>query len=189
MPTDTSINQQTLLSAIRNNDEKALKLLYQSNYPKVENYVLENNGSIDQARDIFQEAFISLWRNIQLDRFHPQHETSLDAYLFRIAKNKWLDQLRLLKRNQTVALRQESDEMEELELSKDEHELLKSVKQNFGRLGNICRDILQRFYYRRQSMKKIAEAMGWAEATARNNKYRCLQQLRKLITTKNPDHE
>lgn len=188
MPTDTSINQQTLLSAIRNNDEKALKILYQNNYPNVEKYVLENSGSIDQARDIFQEAFISLWRNIQLDRFHPQHETSLDAYLFRIAKNKWLDQLRLQKRNQTVALK-DSREIEELELTADENEFLKSIKKNFMRLGDVCRDVLQRFYYLRQSMKTIAGAMGWTEATARNNKYRCLQQLRKLITTKNPDHE
>ena len=189
MPTDTSINQTTLLSAIKNNDEKVLKLLYQSNFARVEKYVQENSGTTEQAKDIFQEAFISLWRNIQLDRFQPHHETSLDAYLFRIAKNKWLDHLRIQKRNQTVSLKAESNEPRELELSAEEQYLLKSIKDNFRRLGEICQKVLERFYYLRQSMKTIAESMNWTEATARNNKYRCLQQLRKLITAKNPNHE
>lgn len=190
MPTDTSINQQTLLSAFRNNDEKALKILYQNSYHKVERYVLENNGSISEAKDIFQEAFIALWRNIQLDRFQPQHDASLNAYLFSIARNKWLDHLRNAKRNQTISITIESNGIENIqELTEEESRSLKGIKESLKMLGDVCREVLKRFYYRRQSMRTIAEEMNWTEATARNNKYRCLQQLRKYVNAKNPDHE
>lgn len=190
MPTDTSINQLTLLSAIRNNDEKALKILYQNNYYKVERYVMENTGTSNEAKDIFQEAFIALWRNIQLGRFQPEYEGSLDAYLFSIAKNKWLDHLRNVKRNQTVSITIESNGIENIqELTEEENRSLKNIKESLKLLGDICREVLKRFYYQRQSMRTIAEEMNWTEATARNNKYRCLQQLRKFVNAKNPDHE
>jgi RNA polymerase sigma factor (sigma-70 family) len=190
MPTDTSITQPTLLSAIRNNDEKALKVLYQNNYHKVKRYVLENTGTASDAKDIFQEAFIVMWRNIQLDRFQPAQESSLDAYLFTIARNKWLDHLRQAKRMQTVSIAIESNGIENIqELTEEESRSLKEIKESLKMLGDLCREVLKRFYYQKQSMKTIAEEMNWTEATARNNKYRCLQQLRKYVNAKNPDHE
>lgn len=190
MPTDTSINQPTLLSAIRNNDEKALKTLYQNNYRKVERYVLENSGTTNEAKDIFQEAFIALWRNIQLDRFQPHNGTSLDAYLFSIARNKWLDYLRNVKRSPIVPMTNESNGIENIhELTEIESRSLKNINESLKLLGDVCKEVLRRFYYQRQSMKTIAEEMDWTEATARNNKYRCLQQLRKLVNNKNPGHE
>lgn len=189
MSRETSFNYREQFDAIRQNDEKALKHLYQSNYSKVEKYVLDNSGTIEEAKDIFQEAFISLWRNIQLDRFQPQHETSLDAYLFRIAKNKWLDQLRSVRKNNTVPLTENWEQAEEMkELTDKEQQHLENIKENFRLLGTVCRNLLERFYFYRQSMRTIAEKLNWTEATARNNKYRCLQQLRKLVNSKNTDH-
>lgn len=185
MQPDTSTNhtpQQVRVSLIKGNDENALKTLYQANYPKVEKYVLDNNGTTDEAKDIYQEAFIAVWRNIQLDRFQPQQENSLDGYLYRVAKNKWLDHLRSVKRSPLVALTHSQDGVEEVEtLSHDEEQLLENIKKNFKRLGEVCRQVLERFYYQKQSMRTIAEAMKWTEATAKNNKYRCLQQLRQLL--------
>lgn len=190
MTPDTSLKYQDQLSAIRENNEKVLKLLYQANYIKVERYVLDNSGTSDEAKDIFQEAFIALWRNIQLDRFQPQNGASLDAYLFSIARNKWLDYLRNVKRVRTISISIESNGIENIpELTVKESRSLKNIKESLQLLGEVCKEVLKRFYYQRQSMRTIAEAMNWTEATARNNKYRCLQQLRKLMNDKNPDHE
>lgn len=189
MSSDTSLNYRDQVGAIRQNDERALRDLYQSNYPKVERYVLENSGTTDEAKDIYQEAFISLWRNIQLDRFQPQHEASVDAYLFQIAKNKWLDHLRSVKKKHTVHLTDNFDQIEEIEEpGVNEQQQLKNIKKHFRQLGTICKEVLGQFYFYRQSMRTIAEKQNWTEATARNNKYRCLQQLRKLINAKNIAH-
>ncbi|HEY0040609.1 MAG TPA: hypothetical protein VGB71_08105, partial [Flavisolibacter sp.] len=58
---------------------------------------------------------------------------------------------------------------------------LAAVRENFTKLGNNCRELLNRFYFQKESLRTIALAFQWTEATAKNNKYRCLQQLRELI--------
>lgn len=68
--------------------------MYQTNYPKIEALVLKNSGSKEEAKDVFQEAFVVVWQNIKLDRFTPKNESSVDSYLYTIAKNKWMDVLR-----------------------------------------------------------------------------------------------
>jgi len=187
MRTDTQktlTDSQTQLEALRANDEKALKQFYQLNYPKVERYVLDNNGTIDEAKDIFQEAFIAVWRNIQFDRFQQQQAASLDAYLFQVAKYKWIDQLRSSKRAQLVPITNEENELIQVsELPGDMQQQIADIKSQFHSLGQICKEVLERFYYRKQSMRTIAEAMSLTEATAKNNKYRCLQRLRELLKT------
>jgi RNA polymerase sigma factor (sigma-70 family) len=171
--------------AIRNNDEKTLRLFYQDNYLKVEKYVLENNGSIDEAKDTYQEAFLAVWRNIQLDRFHPQHQTSLNGYLYQVAKYKWLDQLRRNKKqkaNSIISL----EMVEELpvQLDKEEEDYLEKVKLHYATMGEPCKSVLYRFYFLNQTMNEIAAGFSWTDATAKNNKYRCLQKLRSIVLSK-----
>lgn len=182
------MNVQEQLRALRENDEKALRLFYQANYPKVERYVLENNGSADEAKDVYQEAFIAVWRNIQLGRFQPRQGTSLDGYIYQVAKNKWLDHLRAVKRKPVIPLTDETNGLEAVpDLSEEEQQRLASIKTNLEQLGQICRDVLVRFYYHRQSMRTISIALKWTEETAKNNKYRCLQRLRESLKTNKPN--
>jgi RNA polymerase sigma factor (sigma-70 family) len=169
-------------TAIRQNDESVLRQLYVSNYPRVESFVLNNNGTSDQAKDVFQEAFIAVWRNTQLDRFQPQNGAGLEAYLFQIAKNKWMDYLRSGHYNKVVRMDTASLPAQTAdEAPHGEHEYLAAVKKHFAALGENCKKILTLYYYNNQSMKLIAEEMGWTEATAKNNKYRCIQKLKELI--------
>ena len=185
MQQDTSVSDiGSQLSAIRENDEKALKLLYQTNYPKVERYVLENNGTADEAKDIYQEAFIAVWRNIQLDRFQLLRRTSLDGYLYQVAKYKWLDHLRSSKRHQVDSLAVMEIEEASVQLEEQDEDYLEKVKSHYANLGEPCREVLQRFYFLKQSMMEIAAVFSWTEATAKNNKYRCLQKLRSMVLSK-----
>jgi RNA polymerase sigma factor (sigma-70 family) len=180
-----SIAESQQLLAIKHNDEATLKQFYLNNYPKVEKFVLNNNGSSEQARDIFQEAFIAAWRNIQLDRFIAHNESALDAYIFRIAKNKWMDHLRSGHYNKTVRMNDNLNVVEdEAEIDESEQQYLEALKKEFKNLGDNCRKILTLFYYHNHSLKKIAHSMGWTEATAKNNKYRCIQKLKELVNQK-----
>lgn len=70
----------TFFSAFKANDEVALRIFYKENYCKTKNYVLNNSGTIEHAKDIYQEAFIAVWRNIQLDKFYPENGNSLEGY-------------------------------------------------------------------------------------------------------------
>jgi len=170
------------LRAIRSNNEAALKHLYTSNFQKVENYVLNNNGTPEQAKDVFQEAFIAVWQNIQLDRFAPRTETALDGYLFTVARNKWLDHLRSGHYKNVVRI--EDSTMPDYEadtLSPEVDDHLAAIKKHFATLGENCKKILTMYYYNNDSLRTIADHMGWTEPTAKNNKYRCIQRLRELV--------
>lgn len=169
------------VEAIKENNETVLKIFYKDNYYKIEKYVLNNSGSKEEAKDIFQDAFIAVWRNIQLDKFSPENEGALAGYLYRIAKNKWLDYLRSGHYKKMVPLADAPDEIEDGLLEKEDDLYINEVKKNFDELGGNCREVLIRFYFNKESMKTIASHFNWTEATTRNNKYRCLQKLRELL--------
>lgn len=155
--------------------------LYTNNYSWAERYVVENSGSEDEAKDIFQEAFIAVWRNIQLDRFHPKNANSLKHYLHQVVKNKWLDHLRSAKRRLTKPL-YDDDKPEDTDfLHAEQQDQIDRIKTHFLQLGDVCREVLTRFYYNRESLRTISTTFNWTEATAKNNKYRCLQRLRELF--------
>ena len=172
------------LDAIKANDEDALRRLYKDNYFKIEKYVLNNNGTVEDAKDIFQEAFIAVWRNIQMDKFSPESESALEGYLYRIAKNKWLDHLRSGHYKKTTAMNDAADNIGEEILPDEDVAYINAVKENFRLLGENCRQVLSRYYYQKETMKMIAAKFEWTEATAKNNKYRCLQRLRELVKNK-----
>lgn len=177
-------NTEELISGILRGDDKLLEKLYVKNYKKVERYVLANNGSAADAQDIYQEAFLSLWRNIQEGRFIPEQAHSLDAYLFSIAKNKWTDYLRSanfrVKRLTTDESTMNHATESEIETDDTFEKSISKVKSAFVQLGENCRELLTQFYFQKHPLRQIASHFGWTEASAKNNKYRCLQKLREL---------
>ncbi len=175
------------INAIKANDEATLKHLYDNNYHSIEKYVLKNNGSTEQAKDIYQEAFIAMWRNIQLDKFYPENENALTAYLYQVARNKWIDHLRSIPFRKNIPIDDLRHKLPEegTDEENEDNSFINDVKRHFEKLGENCKEVLTRFYYKKHSMKKIAKRFAWTNATARNNKYRCLQRLRDLIKIQN----
>ncbi len=176
------LTQIEILEGIKNNDADIIQGIYQDQYPKVEKFVLSNNGNSQEAKDIFQEAFVAVWKNIKNERFEPENGTALNGYLYQIAKNKWLDYLRSPKYKMTMPL---ENFHEKEEIGNDDKEIqLKKIEDSFKYLGESCKELLTRFYYKKESMSMIAKAFDWTAATARNNKYRCIQRLKEMLITK-----
>lgn len=174
--------QEHIVEQIKRNDEETLRQLYLSNYPAVERYVLQNSGTEADVKDVFQEAFIAVWRNVQSGRFSVSTSGSIHNYLLRVAKNKWLDVLRQKKR-QSLSVH---DGIETLSAGNEAQDAetearLQSVKESLKYLNEQCRELLFLFYYRKESLRNIADVFSWSENTAKNNKYRCLQKLRSLV--------
>lgn len=170
-------SQQEIIQGIKSNDTRVLREFYQSQYPKIEQYVMANGGGADDAKDIYQEAFVAMWHKIRADRFLPENPTALAGFLYQIAKNKWLDKLRVSKRTQHRELTESMVDLTEEEGTDREADQIWVVNE-FRKMGDPCKEVLRRFYFLKQSMEQIAEAFAWTAATARNNKYRCLQKLR-----------
>lgn len=182
--------QLNLVDAIKTNNQLVLKQLYLNNYKKIEMYILKNNGSMPQAKDTYQEAFIAVWKNIKEDKFVPTNETAVQGYLYTIAKNKWLDFLKSSKYKKTVPYINNSTEDTFLETFEtedvlQEDEKLQNTMQAFNQLGDGCKKLLKLFYFNKKSLRTIAEELAIEEASARNKKYRCIQKLRELVVSPN----
>lgn len=189
--TKNFLEQEGLIKAIHANNEIVLKELYQKNYYKTEKYVLKNSGSLENAQDTYQEAFIAVWENVQNNKFVPQNRTALNGYIYAVAKNKWLDYLKSsrYKKTRTIdsyeyKIESELDKVQEGFQEENDYKLQKVVA-NFNNIGETCKKLLTEFYFEAKSLREIAAEFDITEATARNKKYRCLEKLRALALTQN----
>ncbi|MFK7833069.1 MAG: RNA polymerase sigma factor [Winogradskyella sp.] len=177
---------QGFIEAIQNNNTQVLKNLYTSNYPKIEILVLKNNGSKDQAKDIYQDAFLAVWQNIKQNKFVPRSESSINGYLYTIAKNKWMDVLRSQGYKKTIVASQLSHfEIKDEENNGMDDDILKDkrledVMQAFKNLGDACKSLLRKFYFEKKSINLIAKELALDSASTRNKKYRCMQKLKEI---------
>ena len=182
---DQNTITQTFVDAIKANDESALRKLYKTNYHKIETLILKNNGTREQAKDIFQDAFIAVWKNIKNNRFIPDTRGSVNGYLYTIAKNKWMDYLRSPAYKKRVSYNdRENVHMAYIpendgEAAEREKKLTLTMKA-FEKLGEGCKSLLTGFYFGKKTMEQIAKELKMDPGSVRNKKYRCMQALRKL---------
>jgi len=185
-PVNKTGTADDLILKLGSNNSLVLKEMYLENYSKTVQYILANNGTADDAKDIYQEAFIAVWRNIQLDKISFATRDDLQAYLYKAAQYKWIDKLRKNKREKTGSLNELDlpDEDPGLYMDNEDEIYLEKVKQHFAVMGEPCKELLQRFYFLKQRLSEIGDHFSWTVATAKNNKYRCIQKLRVMILAK-----
>jgi len=180
-----------IIELLKKNDfAKAGELLYDY-FPVVKKLVLRNNGSRQDAEDIYQEALIILVRKVQSADFVLY--SSLNTYLYSICRFLWSDRLKQKKRMVEVDIEKSHyifSEDEEQAIKERERENEKAEKA-FLQLGDKCRQLLLFFYFKKQSLKEIAITLGFSsEKVAKNQKYRCLEKAKEHFKTlKTPVHE
>lgn len=180
-----NLGQFTLLDAFLTNKEVAIREFYIAQYPKTKYYILKNGGTLENTKDVFQDAFFACWKKLSTGKFKPKNKTEIEAYLFTAAKNKWIDQTRHLAKRNTIAIDEKSyhlaadETMQTSEMEKSEEQMSITLIA-FENLGKACKDLLTQFYFNKMSMKTIAENLNIEEASAKNKKYRCIQKLKEL---------
>lgn len=169
------------LTKVKANDGRVLEEIYVAHYAAIERYILANNGNHADAKDIYQDAFLAFWRNVQLGRFETHHSNSIGSYLMRIVKNKWIDELRKQKKMKYSVLKYDIEDVAGEVINPEEQEYMDVVKVYYQKMEEPCKTVLHKFYFEKDSLRHIASYFSWTEATAKNNKYRCLQKLRKAV--------
>jgi len=169
-----------VLNGIRRGDQKMLLYLYKRNFDPIRSYISRNNGSGPDVEDILQEALVILWQNAQKPDFNLT--SKLDTYLYAIAKNLWLKQLR--KNGRMTLSDFENDHSLEIqdrtEAYSDEKYVI--LSRYLTQIGDTCRTLLSYFYFEQWDMVQIAEKMNFANAdTAKAKKYQCKKKLEALI--------
>lgn len=179
-------SQIQLIDAIKRYNSVVLKAFYISNYPKIETLVLRNSGSVAYVKDIYQEAFITVWRHVKNDTFIPQNDTAFEEYLYSIAENKWTDVLKCKSfknsssLNDTLAhLRHDGNDDDST--NDIENKKLETTMEAFKNLGRPCKKLLTTFDFDKKSLKDTASELNIEETTAHNKKYRCMEKLRAMV--------
>ncbi len=175
-------NEQALLKGLANNDSKAVETLYKSHFGMIQHFVTNNNGSLDDARDIFQEAMITLYEKVQIDSFSLTCQ--IKTYLFSICKHLWLKRLQQMGRYSTPL----STEEESVSLEMDMDESAKKdaafaiMDRALNSLGEPCKSLLEGYYLNKKDMQALAAEFGYTNSdNAKNQKYKCLMRLKKLF--------
>ncbi|HMP88352.1 MAG TPA: sigma factor, partial [Lacibacter sp.] len=80
-----------LLNGLARNNHAAIESLYLQHYGMIQAFVVNNNGSSDDARDIFQEAMILLYEKAQDPAF--ELNCKIKTYLYSVCRRLWLKRL------------------------------------------------------------------------------------------------
>src|SRR5690242_13611215 len=92
-------NENALLQGLARNDRKAVETIYRENYNMVQSLVINNNGSADEAKDIFQEAMIVLYEKVRSGGF--ELNCQIKTYVYSVCRRLWLKRLQQLNRYST----------------------------------------------------------------------------------------
>lgn len=144
--------------------------------------------SQEDARDVYQETFLRVFRNIQSFRF----DCSFHTWLYRIVSNLCLDQLRKRKvRKEEPSTKAVGDnEYDRLASVPEERatvdpqrqylssELKGRIKEALGGLSPRERLVFEMRHYQGMRLRTIGEALGTTEEAAKNCLFRATQKMR-----------
>lgn len=181
----TQVKEDTLFQ----DREAWLTTLYKNAFPLVAKHISAMGGSLDEARDIFQDALIIYYEKTV--RAELNLEYSDKAYLFGIARHLWNKRYKESGKQVSMdELPADFDEQVGL-LSPDDQEISTSrLFQLLQTAGEKCMQLLSAFYYEKLKMENIAERFGFSGArSATVQKFKCLEKVKETVKEKSISYE
>ncbi|PWS33808.1 RNA polymerase sigma factor [Pedobacter paludis] len=177
VPTDREV-----ILGILNNSEDTLNKLYKAYFAMVLQFILNNNGDEDDAKDVYQEAIIILYNKIKAGNF--ELSSKLKTYIYSVCRRIWLKKLAQNSKKAGSITDYEDVLAVEEDVEHHEERDLQFVKMQHAleHLGEPCKTIIQDFYIHNLSMQDICEKFGYTNTdNAKTQKYKCLQRLKKIF--------
>ena len=164
---------------VRNYDQQVLRLAYN---------LLRSQ---EDAKDVYQETFLRVYRNLQSFRF----DCSFHTWLYRIVSNLCLDQLRKRKvRKEESTTKTVGDaDLDLLNTVVEERagtdpqrqclsaELSSRIKATLKELSPRERLVFEMRHYQGMRLRSIGEALGTTEEAAKNCLFRATQKMRAAL--------
>lgn len=177
IPTDREV-----VLGILNNSVEALNKLYLGYFPMVLQFILNNSGDEDDAKDVYQEAIIVLYNKVRSGNF--ELSSKLKTYIYSVSRRIWLKKLaqQSKKTNNIADFEDVLAVDDQVELHEEKDMQFDKMKVALDSLGEPCKTIIQDFYIHNHSMQEICEKFGYTNTdNAKTQKYKCLQRLKKLF--------
>ena len=181
----------SLIRAAQRGDQDAFEQLVRAYDQSVLRLAMNLLRSPEDARDVYQEAFLRVYRNLHSFRF----DCSFHTWLYRIVTNICLDQLRKRKvRKEEPAVVETSegpiDRMEAFEEDAAEADPERSMwnQQLRHKIENALEDLTPRErmvfelrHYQGLRLRNIGEMLGTTEEAAKNCLFRATQKMRSVL--------
>jgi RNA polymerase sigma factor (sigma-70 family) len=174
-------NEKALLQGLSKSDKKAVETIYKDNFNIVQALIINNNGTADDAKDVFQEAMIVLYEKVQSGSF--ELNCQIKTFIYSVSRRIWLKKLMHQNRFNLLEGHAEivpvDEEMDDHEQRNNEYGMMEKAMNN---LGEPCKSLLEAFYIHKRTMTDIATGFGYTNAeNAKNQKYKCLVRLKRLF--------
>lgn len=174
-----------LVQDIINMKDESINYLYDVLYPVIKRFVLENNGSVEDASDVFQDTIIAAYQQFK-NGSTITNDIDILGYFLGIARNIFQSQLRYkakIERNLYEKLNIEND----IEIPGFDEELQEIMIRCFSKLPVEYQKILT-LYYEDLPYKEISDKLGYkSENKAKINRVKAKKALMSLIL-QDPDY-
>ena len=174
-------SENELISGIRNHDSAVLEYVYQTFLPMIEGFVIHHHGNREQAKDVFQEAMIIVYKKIREGDL--ELTCKFGTYLYAICKNVWIQERKKYQlhaeklRNQPLVVNDPGPDEDPLL----QNHLTELFNKHLNELSKDCQKILTMFF-NNHTVEEIRDDMNYKDLHhAADRKYRCKKSLIKRI--------
>jgi len=173
MPTYST---EKIIEGLRNQDNDIIRYIYKTSYPAIEHHIKENRGKKEDAKDIFQEALIIIFKKIKNEELVLT--CSFSSFLYSVCKHQWYKILTKRKKLPIIYVSSLDGYAYNPGLNeKTERKKLKLFEYHFNRLSKDCQKILK-LHFSGVSIAEIMKKMGYTgKDHTMDRKYRCKKSL------------
>ena len=178
------MSDKVFLEQVKKGDEAAFRCLFEKYWQDLFQLACKRLRSKDDASDIVQEVFLSLWNNVQ----QIEIEDSLGAYLFVSLRNKIFNHYEKQSIRLKYLLAQpfhpvQSEELIWSHLSSKE--LRSVVAAEVSRMPAKMKEIYLLSREQQLSISDIAELLSLAPQTVKNQIHRSLERIKESLRKNN----
>jgi len=187
----TQSDEATLIRAAQRGDAEAFETLVRSYDQNVLRIAMNLLRSPEDARDIYQEAFLRVYKNLHTFRF----DCSFHTWLYRIVTNICLDHLRKRKvrREESTVVDTPEGPLDRMDHFAQETPGGDPERQTWNRqlqekIGAALEDLSPRErmvfelrHYQGLRLRNIGEMLGTSEEAAKNCLFRATHKMRVVL--------
>lgn len=186
-----TLQVDALIRAAQRGDQDAFEQLVRAYDQSVLRLAMNLLRSPEDARDVYQEAFLRVYRNLDSFRF----DCSFHTWLYRIVTNICLDQLRKRKvrKEEPAVIETSEGPLDRMEAFEEEAavadperalwnlQLKDKIEYALQDLTPRERLVFELRHYQGLRLRNIGEVLGTTEEAAKNCLFRATQKMRSVL--------
>ena len=186
-----TMDEAALIRAAQAGDHDAFERLVRNYDQSVLKLAMNLLRSPDDAYDVYQEAFLRVYKNINSFRF----DCTFHTWLYRIVTNLCLDQLRKRKVRKTEPAVVETPEgpIDRLETTPESRphsdpqrallstEIKRKIEATLSVMSARERMVFEMRHYQGMRLRAIGDVLGTSEEAAKNCLFRATQKMRTAL--------